>query len=320
MTETPNSASTADADTKTGADGGTAPADADTEVDATTDGGPTADAASSDRSTGSGSSERVRRIIGRELRTVARTTTFAVLGVAFAVVLIATTWVSGGVRAGYVPTVADLLTPLELLVPIVTVAFGYRAIVGDRERGELDVLSTYPLSPREFVVGVYAGRAVALLAVVVVPLVAVGAIGVVTRTEPTGRYASHVGADSPILFARFVVLTALFALAVLAVTLAISALAGGTRSALALAIVGLVVLLVGLDLTIAYGLAADYLGDDSLVHALALSPLSAYRGLVFETVVMTAAGTGPRTASPAASLFGLAAWTVVSLAVTVRTL
>ncbi|MEY7851111.1 ABC transporter permease [Natrarchaeobius sp. A-rgal3] len=273
-----------------------------------------------DQTVDSDSSRRVRRVMGRELRTVARTRTFAALGVAFAAILIATAWVGGGVRAGFVPAVVDLLTPLELLVPVVTVAFGYRAIVGDRERGELDVLTTYPVTARELVLGIYAGRAVGVLVVVVVPLLLVGAAGFVVQTDPTGRYASHVGADSPILFARFVVLTALFALVVLAVVLAMSALVDGARSALALALGGLVVLLVGLDLAIAYGFASNYVGDGSLVYTLAISPLSAYRGLVFETVVLTAAGTGPQAASPIASLFGLVVWAVVSLLVAVKTL
>nr|WP_233710703.1 ABC transporter permease subunit [Natronococcus pandeyae] len=258
---------------------------------------------------------RSKRIIVRELRTVSRTRTFFVLSAALAAVLAGIAWVGGGVRAGFVPTVVDLLTPLELLVPIVAVAFGYRAILGDRRRGELDVLETYPVTPREHVVGVYVGRAVGLLAAVVVPLALVGGAVFVAREEPLGRYASHAGADSPFLFARFVVLTVLFALAILAVALAISALVSGTRSALALAVVALVVLLVGLDLALVYGLAAGFLGDSSLVYSLAVSPLSAYRGLVFESAVITASGTGPQTASPVASVLGLVVWTGVSLAV-----
>ena len=258
---------------------------------------------------------RLGRVVARELRTVARTRTFGLLAAALAAVVVAIAWVGGGVRAGYVPAVVDLLTPLELLVPIVAVAFGYRAILGDRRRGELDVLETYPLSARELVVGVYVGRALALTVAVVVPLVVVGLGVVLAREAPLAIYATHAGADSPLLYARFVVLTAAFALTMLAVAVAVSALVGGSRSALALAVLALVVLLVGLDLALVAGLASGVLGESSLVHALAVSPLSAYRGLVFETVVLTAAGTGPRVASPGASLVGLLVWTVGSLAV-----
>lgn len=266
---------------------------------------------------GATSRRRLGRVVGRELRTVGRTRTFLVLGVAFAIVVVGIAWVGGGVRAGYVPTVVDLLTPLELLVPIVAVAFGYRAILGDRRRGELDVLETYPVTARELVLGVYVGRAIGLLVAVTAPLLVVGGLAVVVREEPLGMYASHVGADSPILFARFVVLTALFALAVLAVAIAISALGTGTRSVLALSVVALVGLLVGLDLALVFGLSAGFVGESSLLHALAVSPLSAYRGLVFETVVVTAAGTGPQTASPVASVLGLVGWTVGALGIAI---
>lgn len=261
-----------------------------------------------------GPAGRLRSLVGRELRTISRTRTFLVLTVALAAVLLGIAQ-SGSVRAGYVPTVVDLLTPLELLVPIVAVAFGYRAIVADESRGELDVLATYPVTTREHVLGVYVGRAVGLVAAVAIPLVLVGGAVAVGREEPAAIYATHVGADSPILFARFVVLTIAFALVVLALALAISALGSGTRSALALAIVALIVLLVGLDLALVFGLSAGYLPTGALVDALAISPLSAYRGLVFETVVTTAAGTGPKTASIPASIVGLTAWLVGSLAV-----
>lgn len=264
--------------------------------------------------TAPGSMRLLETIVRRELQTLARTRTFYVLAIAFAAVVLGIAWAGESVRAGYVPTLVDLLTPLELLVPVVAVAFGYRAILGDEQRGELDVLETYPVSSREIVLGVYIGRAIGLLTVVVVPLVLAGLAVAVTESDALPIYASHAGADSPILFARFVVLTALFALAVLGVAIAISAIVSGTRSALALAVVALVVLLVGLDLALAYGFSAGIIGDGGLVHSLALSPLSAYRGLVFESAVVVAAGTGPAVAAPVSSLVSLVVWTAGSLA------
>ena len=264
--------------------------------------------------TAPGSMRLLETIVRRELQTLARTRTFYVLAIAFAAVVLGIAWAGESVRAGYVPTLVDLLTPLELLVPVVAVAFGYRAILGDEQRGELDVLETYPVSSREIVLGVYIGRAIGLLTVVVVPLVLAGLAVAVTESDALPIYASHAGADSPILFARFVVLTALFALAVLGVAIAISAIVSGTRSALALAVVALVILLVGLDLALAYGFSTGIIGDGGLVHSLALSPLSAYRGLVFESAVVVAAGTGPAVAAPVSSLVSLVVWTVGSLA------
>ncbi|MDG5760172.1 ABC transporter permease subunit [Natronococcus sp. A-GB1] len=256
-------------------------------------------------------------VIGRELRTVVRTRTFYLLTAALAAVVVGITWIGGGYAAGYLPTAVDLLTPLELLVPIVAVAFGYRAILADEQRGELDVLETYPISPRELVLGVYAGRAAGLVAAIAVPMVLAAVAIAVTDTDVLAIYATHTGADSPLLFARFFVLTVLFGLVVLAIALAISSLVSGTRSALGMSIVALVALLFGFDLAIVYGLTEGLIGDDSLLYSLAMSPLSAYRGLVLETTVAVASGTGPQVASPVVSLFGFAAWTVGSLAVAI---
>lgn len=267
------------------------------------------------RPTTPGSRRLFKTIVGRELRTIVRTRMFFVLGIAFAAVLLGIAWVGKSVEAGYVPTVVDLLTPLELLVPVVAIAFGYRAILGDEQRGELDVLETYPVSNREIVLGVYAGRAIGLLTTVIVPLVAVAAMVVLFEDDGLSIYATHSGADSPILFGRFIILTLLFALTILAVAIAISAVVSGTRSALALSVVALVGLVIGLDLLLVYGFSIGLIGDSALIQSLAISPLSAYRGLVFESVVVVAAGTGPAVASPIASIVGLVVWLVAALGI-----
>ena len=257
----------------------------------------------------------VATIVRRELWTVVRTRTFLLLGFALTAVLLGVAVLSGGLRAGYVPTAVDLLTPLELLVPVVAVAFGYRAVLGDEQRGELDVLRTYPVSPWQIVGGIYLGRAAGLIAAVTLPLAFVGVAVALTEREASILYATHTGADSPLLYLRVVLLTILFALVLLAVALAISAIASTARSALALGVVALVVLLVGADLALVYGLSSGIVPEESLIHALALSPLSAYRGLVLETAVVVAAGTGPQTAAPLSSVIGLLVWGVGSLAV-----
>ncbi|WP_254807662.1 ABC transporter permease subunit [Natronosalvus amylolyticus] len=257
----------------------------------------------------------ISAIVRRELRTVARTRTFALLTAALAAILLGIGWAGGGMESGYVPTVVDVLTPLEVLVPVVAVVFGYRAILGDRERGELEVFRTYPISAWQLVLGTYLGRAIGVVLAVTVPLTLLF-IGVVfTETERLRVYATHAGADSPVLFARLIVLAVVFALVVLAIAIAVSALVSSARTGLVAAALALLVVLFGLDLAIIYGFVAGPLGEASLIYALPLSPLSAFRGLVLETVIVTAAGTGPRAASPIASLFGLAAWTVGSLVV-----
>ncbi|MFW5974124.1 MAG: ABC transporter permease [Natrialbaceae archaeon] len=262
----------------------------------------------------------VGSVIRRELFTVILTPTVIVLGLLTTAIVAGLAVVGGGYRAGYVAVVVDLLTPLQLLVPVLAVALGYNAVLSDQRRGELDVLRTYPLRPWQFVTGVYLGRAAGLAAILTFPLLVVLGLTAVGGTPRLPMYASHSAGDSPGLYLRMVVLTVAFGLVVLAVAVAVSALVSSARTALIGG--GLAVLFVafGFDLAVAYGFSLGVVGDSGLMQALAVSPLSAYRGLVLETAVLTASGTGPQTAAPAASALGLAVWTAGSLLIATRVL
>lgn len=261
--------------------------------------------------------ERLLAVVGRELDTVVRTRAYAAVAVGFAVVVVGLAW-QGGVP-GYVPLTLDLLTPLEALVPVLAVGFGYRAVLGDARRGEVEVLRTYPLTRAEFVLGVYLGRAVVVLAVVVLPLLVAGALAATTGGARTSVIAAHGGADSPILYVRFVLLTAVFALVVLAVAIAASAAATSLRAAVAIAVLLVVGLVVGLDLGLVAALSGGYVGEGELQWLLGLSPNSAYRGLVLETVVRPVSAAEVAAANPLVSLVGLVLWFVGGLAAAVRT-
>jgi ABC-2 type transport system permease protein len=261
--------------------------------------------------------DRAFAVTDREFRTVLRTRAYAVLSLGFLVLTVALSWTSGA--TGFVPLTLDLLTPVEVLVPALALAFGYRSILGDEERGELDVVRTYPITRWGYVLGVFLGRAAALLTVVIVPLLLSAALVPFLGGVQSSVIASHAGADSVLLYLRFVVLTAVFALVVLAVALAISAGASSTRAALALGVALLVALVVGLDLGVVAGLAGGVVGDAELAYALALSPNSAFRGLVLETVVSAVTAPGVRAAAPVANAVGLLAWLVGSMLVAVWT-
>jgi ABC-2 type transport system permease protein len=260
--------------------------------------------------------DRLFAVVGRELTTVVRTRAFLALAGGFALVVAALAWTAGAV--GYVPLVLDLLTPVEVLVPALALAFGYRAVLGDAERGELDVIRTYPVSRPTFVLGVYLGRAAALLVAVIVPLLGVAVSVPLSGGVGTTVIASHAAADSPLVYLRFVVLASAFALVVMAAALAISTTAGTTRAGLVVAVALGVALVVGFDAGIVAGLAGGVIPESGLELVLALSPNSAFRGLVLETVVGGAASGAPA-ASPLASLLGLLSWLVGALAVAVVT-
>ncbi len=253
--------------------------------------------------------------VRREINTAILTGSFIALTLTVFAVVIGITLVGSGFSAGYVTTVIELLTPLQLLVPVVAFVLGFNAILSDRRSGELDVLRTYPVAAWQVVVGVYLGRALGLVIAIGGPLVLLFIPIATTDTPRLPMYASHTGADTPILYLRLIVLTLLFALVMLAVAIAVSALVSSARTAVLGVGLGILLILFGLDLALSAGFSVGFISDSALMSSLAVSPLSAFRGLVLEMAISVTEGTGPDTASPLASLIGLAVWGGGSLVV-----
>lgn len=249
-------------------------------------------------------------IAWREVSTVLRTRSYLLLPVGLLAVFAGTLRAGGGLGGGYVPTAVDLLLPLELLVPLVAVALGYRAFGGDND--DRSVLLTYPVSKRSLVGGVFVGRLLGLAGIIGLPLAVIGVAVSLVGGHESRVFATHGGVDSPVLFVRFLALTICFGAVVLAMAMAASVLVRAGRAALAAALAVLVVVVAGGDLLALAGLSADAIGDDFLGTALAASPNAAYRGLVLETVVGVATDRGAAIDVPAA-VAGLAAWLLASL-------
>lgn len=129
--------------------------------------------------------------------------------------------------------------------------------------------------------------------------------------------ATHSGVDSPALFVRFVALTVAYGLVVLALALAVSAIAWSRRVAIVLGVVILGAIVVGVDLVLLRGFGTGWVGTHQLTAFLAASPASAYRGLVFETVLYAAFDAESGYASPVASTLGLLGWLIASLVLTI---
>lgn len=258
-----------------------------------------------------GGTDHLFAVVDRELTLVVRTPAYVATTLGFTAVV---WWLAlASSLTGYVPLVADLLTPVEVLVPLLAVAFGYRAVQADAASKELDVLRTYPIRPRTYVVGVFVGRATAVLSLVFVSLLVAGLFVPLFRPPTNPVIASH-GGDGPFgAYLRFVLLATLYAAVVLAAVVAVSTVASTGRTAIAAA-VGLVVLLtVGLDLGLVAGLSTGVVGPGGLRYLLALSPNSAFRGLTMATAVRSVeAATLPLSALLAEAL-GLALWLVASL-------
>lgn len=259
-----------------------------------------------------------RTVFEREISTVVRTRAFLALGLGYTAVVVAVAWFSGSVESGYLPTATSLSTPSELLVPVVAFALGYRVVLNDRATGELEVLKTYGIGRLEYVLGVYAGRLVALVVALVLPLFVVGVLVSLYAEPYTTILEWHGGADSVLLLVRFTVLTVLFGASVLALSVAVSAVSGSVRGALAVVVLVWLAIAIGTDVGIISALVAERVGDESVIWLTSLSPNTAYRGLVMETVVGVAVGDVSAT-SAVVSVLSLLAWITVPLAVAVAT-
>jgi Cu-processing system permease protein len=110
-------------------------------------------------------------------------------------------------------TIASLVSLVIYLVPLVALLLGYDAIVGERERGSLELLLSMPLTRLELLLGKFTGLALAL---VVSTWVGFGACAVLlVRSSATLlHYAGFIGSAT------------LLGLAFLSLAVMISAMAG----------------------------------------------------------------------------------------------
>jgi ABC-2 type transport system permease protein len=254
----------------------------------------------------------LRAVAQREFETVVRTrflVAFAAGYVGLTVGLAAL--VAEGSYAGLV---LDVLGPTEALVSLFAFVLGYRSIVADREREELETLRTYPLTRLEYVLGVYVGRAVPVVALVALATAGSGLMVAFSGGDGQSVIATHATADSPVLFLRFAVLTVLFALVVLAVAVLVSAAARASRAAIGLAGIALLALVVGLDTGLIAALTGGVVSADGITWLLAFSPISAFRALVLQFSVAPIEATIPTGPAVIPSLGGLLAWLVAALA------
>lgn len=256
--------------------------------------------------------DRTRIVFEREIATIWRTKTYIVLSGGFFFIIVAIALTSG--VSGYVPLVLSLLTPVELLVPLFAGAFGYPAIVNERRRDELDIHQTYPVTRGEYVAGVYLARLLALLVAVILPLMVI-AFSVPLFGRASTFLPQSTGLDSPVLYLRFVVLTAVLGAVTLAVFHLVSAVARNARRGLVATLVTLLTVVFGFDVAAVVGLG---LGGGEAGAALALlSPNGAYRTLVLSLIV--ASVTASADASFGDVIVGtlvLVAWNLCSLVFT----
>jgi len=94
--------------------------------------------------------------------------------------------VVGGKGAGAV--MASLMNLVAYLVPLIALILGCGAIIDEKQRGTLDLILVYPLSPRAYFAGTFLGFALALALAVVVGLVLSGLFLVLWVGVPAIEY------------------------------------------------------------------------------------------------------------------------------------
>ncbi|MBL8539062.1 MAG: ABC transporter permease [Betaproteobacteria bacterium] len=122
-------------------------------------------------------------------------------------------------------TIASLVSLVIYLVPLIALILGYDAIVGERDKGSLELLLAMPLTRFELLLGKYFGLALAL------------AFSTVAGFGLAGVMLSYrVGFDALLQYGRFLLSALLLGWAFLSIAVLISVLAGDRIRASGIAI------------------------------------------------------------------------------------
>jgi len=110
---------------------------------------------------------QVATLAGKEFRDRMRNRWVLAVALVFAVFSLVITYF-GGAQQGQVGlrsiefTIASLVSLVIYLIPLIALLLGFDAIVGERERGSLDLLLALPITRFELLLGKYLGLAAAL--------------------------------------------------------------------------------------------------------------------------------------------------------------
>lgn len=195
----------------------------------------------------------------------------------FAAFSFAITWFGGAGQGLIGPaslelTIASLVSLVIYLIPMIALLLGFDSIVGERERGSLDLLLALPVTRLELLLGKYLGLAAALSAATLLGLAGV-AVLLVVRFGDAGLYS----------YGGFMISAVLLGLAFLSLAMLLSTLARDRAQASGLAIVVWFVLVLVFDLLLLGLLVATggdlggWLDGDRVAWLLLLNPADVFR-------------------------------------------
>jgi Cu-processing system permease protein len=208
-------------------------------------------------------------------------------------------------------TIASLVSLVIYLVPLIALILGFDAIVGERERGSLDLLLSMPITRVELLLGKYLGLAAALS---VATVAGFGSVGVWLAFKLPSQAMVH--------YAGFVLSAVLLGLAFLSLSLLLSVVASDRTRASggAIALWFFFVLVFDLLLLGALVVSGGQWGGNVFPYLMLLNPADVFRILnIFSSdEVRTLYGLATvfpeRLADPGTLGTVMAAWIVAPLA------
>jgi len=172
-------------------------------------------------------------------------------------------------------TIASLVSLVIYLLPLIALILGYDAVVGERERGSLDLLLSMPITRLELLLGKFAGLSGALTAATVLGF---GLVGILL--------AYQNGANALYHYAGFMLSAILLGMVFLSLAVMVSVVAKDRARASggAIAVWFLFVLVYDLALLGALVMSGGVFGENTFPLLLLLNPTDIFRILnIFST-------------------------------------
>ncbi|MDP1530886.1 ABC transporter permease [Rhodoferax sp.] len=216
---------------------------------------------------------QVLSLAGKEFRDRFRNRWVLAVALVFTVFSLLITYFGAAVQGQIGPrsielTIASLVSLVIYLIPLIALLLGFDAIVGERERGSLDLLLALPITRLELLLGKFLGLAGALTLSTVTGFALV-AVLLFQQFSYAGLY-HYLG---------FVVSSVLLGLAFLSLAMLLSVLARDRTRASGLAIALWFALVLVFDLLLLGLLVASggELGGDAFAYLLLLNPADIFR-------------------------------------------
>lgn len=217
-------------------------------------------------------------VAAKELRDAWRNRWFALFTATFAALALALAWVGvagllGSGVAGFGRTAASLVNLTLLVVPLMGLLLGAASIAGERDRGSLLYLLAQPVAPWEVVAGKFLGLLCAVSASLLLGFG--GAAAVLAWRGSGGGIGSYLA---------FLGLAVMVGAAALSVGLAISVQAPRGSAAVGIALFAWVVFVVLGDLGLMGTALVLDLSGRTLLTALVVNPLQAFKVATLEVL------------------------------------